>query len=74
MQLPFYVHAPKEGEALRRARLQTETLKLTTASPENTVISGTPVPGSPWPWFIGWLLASSLLWWLERSRLGKDSR
>ena len=74
MQLPFYVHAPKEGEALRRARLQTETLKLTTASPENTNTSGTPIPGSPWPWFIGWLLASSLLWWLERSRLGKDSR
>ncbi|MFY8206789.1 MAG: hypothetical protein ACOVKN_07080 [Arenimonas sp.] len=73
-QLPFYVHAPKEGEALRRARLQTETLKLTTASPENTNTSGTPIPGSPWPWFIGWLLASSLLWWLERSRLGKDSR
>jgi hypothetical protein len=27
-----------------------------------------PSPGARWPWFLGWLAAASLLWWLQRSR------
>ena len=70
-QLPFYVHAPKEGEALRRSMTRAATLMLA-ARPSNTVTATrVPVPGSPWPWFIAWLVTSGLLWWLERSRLGR---
>lgn len=70
-QLPFYVHAPNEGVALRRSLIRAATLKLVAADPGNAMASRVPVPGSPWPWFIGWLVASGLLWWLERSRLGR---
>ena len=24
--------------------------------------------GAAWPWFLAWLAASALLWWLERRR------
>lgn len=71
-QLPFYVHAPKEGEALRRSQTRSATLKLTARAPDTAKASRVPVPGSPWPWFIGWLVVSGLLWWLERSRLGSE--
>ncbi|WP_297800508.1 hypothetical protein [Arenimonas sp. GDDSR-1] len=70
-QLPFYVHSPKEGEALRRSLSRAATLKLVTPAPDAAMASRVPVPGSPWPWFLGWVLASSLLWWMERSRLGR---
>lgn len=70
-QLPFYVHAPKEGEALRRSMTRAATLKLSASAQDAAMASRMPVPGSPWPWFIGWLVASGLLWWLERSRIGK---
>lgn len=71
-RLPFYVHAPNEGVALRRSLTRAATLKLVAAAPDNAMASRVPVPGSPWPWFIGWLVASGLLWWLERSRLGRS--
>jgi hypothetical protein len=71
-RLPFYVHAPKEGEALRRSMIRTATLKLATRAPNTAMASQVPIPGSPWPWFIGWLVAISLLWWLERSRFGRE--
>ncbi|MFN5703957.1 MAG: hypothetical protein ACK46K_09160 [Gammaproteobacteria bacterium] len=71
-RLPFYVHAPKEGEALRRTMIRTATLKLATRTPNTAMASQVPIPGSPWPWFIGWLVASGLLWWLERSRFGRE--
>ena len=31
------------------------------------------VPGPSWPWFIGWLIASALLWWFERARIGRTA-
>jgi hypothetical protein len=71
-QLPFYVHAPKEGEALRRSQIRAATLKLAARAPDTAMASRVPVPGSPWPWFIGWLVVSGMLWWLERSRLGRE--
>ncbi|MFC3441799.1 carboxypeptidase regulatory-like domain-containing protein [Sphingobium rhizovicinum] len=29
--------------------------------------------GTAWLWWLGWLAVSALLWWLERSRLGRRS-
>ena len=27
-------------------------------------------PGTPWPWFVAWLLLAAATWSLERSRMG----
>ncbi|WP_058834166.1 hypothetical protein [Luteimonas abyssi] len=33
-----------------------------------------PSPRGPaWPWWLGWLALSGVLWWLERSRLGRPA-
>ncbi len=71
-ELPFFVHSPKEGEALRRSMTRAATMKLVAPASDGAMASRVPVPGSPWPWFIGWLVASGLLWWLERSRFGRS--
>lgn len=69
-ELPFYVRDNKDAPGLKANAIREVTLLLATkqASEKNT--SRIPVPGSPWPWFFGWLLITALLWWLERSRLG----
>ena len=64
---PFLVLARDEGLALERA----DNARATRALADTTV--GKPpsshrVPGLRWPWFLAWLIASSLLWWLERRR------
>lgn len=70
---PFYVQ-PADGLAgVRATRDRDATLMLGKAAPDPTETTReTPeIPGSPWPWFIAWLVASAGLWGLERSRLGR---
>lgn len=70
---PFYVQ-PAEGLAgVRAARDRDATLMSGKAAPDPAETTREPpeIPGSPWPWFIAWLVASAGLWGLERSRLGR---
>uniref|UniRef100_A0A8J7VW80 Uncharacterized protein n=1 Tax=Coralloluteibacterium stylophorae TaxID=1776034 RepID=A0A8J7VW80_9GAMM len=50
--------AAQDGEATRRLA----------AAAVGTDGARVAAPGSPWPFFIGWLVASALAWWLERRR------
>jgi hypothetical protein len=54
-------HAGLEAGAARAA-----TLELAAAPRTGAQRAATPVPGSPWPFYLGWLGAISLCWWLER--------
>ena len=71
-QLWFYVHAPEQGQALQRQQTRLATQALVASQVAATNAGSEPVPGSPWPWFAAWLLASGLLWWLERRRVAKS--
>ncbi|MFZ4688135.1 MAG: carboxypeptidase regulatory-like domain-containing protein [Polymorphobacter sp.] len=67
---PFLVTAP--GPALVAAAARDATWRLQSAATDPALPSAAPgARGPSWPWFLGWLAASALLWWLERSRLGR---
>jgi hypothetical protein len=67
-----YVHPRNELAAARQMRDRTATLLRASDGP---IGGNAPVAtqASPWIWWIGWLAASVLLWWLERSRLARKS-
>ncbi len=50
-------------------RLREETQRLVSAEGAAPVVSKISSPGPRWPWFLAWLLASGLGWWLERRGL-----
>ncbi|GAB3095422.1 carboxypeptidase regulatory-like domain-containing protein [Lysobacter terrae] len=56
------------GIAAREIHDATQRLAL---QPASSAGSMTTAPGRRWPWFLAWLLVSAVLWWLERSRLGR---
>mgnify|MGYP003724357053 CR=1 FL=1 len=56
---------------MRAARNRDATLMLRSTAPHNTGIS-LATPGPAWITALAWLIASALLWWFERSRLGRD--
>lgn len=68
---PFHVQPQGALPALRAARDRQAMAML--RSKASTVAQATPLraPRSIWPWWLAWLTASALLWWLERSRLGR---
>ncbi|WP_339931912.1 hypothetical protein [uncultured Brevundimonas sp.] len=70
---PFFVHPVDRLAGVRAARDRDATLMLGKAGPgpAETIHEAREIPGSPWPWFIAWLVASAGLWGLERSRLGR---
>lgn len=67
--IPFHVQAADALPAMRAARDRTATLMLRGEVAATT--QGEPRPGPSWPWLLGWLATSALLWWLERSRIGR---
>ncbi|HWJ04384.1 MAG TPA: hypothetical protein VNS57_01185, partial [Steroidobacteraceae bacterium] len=81
----FYVRARDAAPGLRAAALREATLKLAAESPSGRAtvdaaqddLAAEPSspargrPGPRWPWWLGWLLASGGLWWVERSRVGR---
>jgi hypothetical protein len=68
----FYVHPRNELGAARQMRDRTATmLRASDGSPNAKAPTGERA--SPWIWWIGWMAASLLLWWLERSRLGRKA-
>ncbi len=69
---PFFVQAADALPAARAAERAEATRRLISNAPA-AAPQGEPVPGSPWPWFIAWLAAAALLWWLERAKAGRQA-
>jgi hypothetical protein len=71
-QWPFYVRSHGEARALLASELRSATLGIEAeriADPD--MQASAPVPGSPWPYFLVFLLVSGATWWLERSGVGR---
>ena len=67
---PFHVLAAEEAPGLAAAALREGTLRIAGEGSATPAAAG-PAPtrrGPSWPWFLAWLAASGLLWWLERRR------
>lgn len=63
-----YAFDPKDAPALhRQAMIEATTQALASRTSANTTLMS-PVPGSRWPGWLGFVLCASLLWWLERRR------
>lgn len=68
--LRFYVRASAEAAGLKANALQEANNQLLSNRISNSTSASIAVPGSPWLYFIFWLLLSALLWMLERSKWG----
>lgn len=66
---PFHVAARDAlpGVRARQSHEATAALASTSIATPGTATT----PGPRWPWFLAWLAASALLWWLERARYGR---
>ncbi|MCW5581257.1 MAG: carboxypeptidase regulatory-like domain-containing protein, partial [Luteimonas sp.] len=71
---PFHASGADAHRGLRLAELRDASLRIASTPPRAPAAAGAaapPVaPGTPWPWFLGWLLLAAMAWWLERSRVG----
>ena len=67
--VPFHVQPAQALPAMRATRDRAATLMLRGNAPAPG--SDEPRHGPAWPWLLAWLAASALLWWLERSRIGR---
>ena len=67
-----YVHDRKALAAMRLARDRQATALLATSTPAGLAKAQMSLPVPAWLWWLGWFGASALLWWLERSRLGRS--
>jgi len=65
-QLGFAVRAPGEAPGLRAQADREATQQLVLAATSTPTSARSAQPGPRLPWFLGWLLASAALWWLER--------
>lgn len=78
-RVPFVVRAQDEAPGLRANELRQATAALVRPSAAVALDPAQPrwfAPTAParmpaWPWFLAWLMAANLLWWFERSRLGR---
>ena len=71
---PFLVPDGGQPVALRLSELRDASLRIA-ATP--TIVQASAgaapsrtAPGTPWPWFVAWLLLAAATWSLERSRMG----
>lgn len=65
--LPLIVRDRAELPAMAANEDQQATRALVSAGSAATA-KPEPVRGPRWPWFVAWLLLSSVLWWFERRR------
>lgn len=66
---PFYVRPANDAPALHQRAIQQAMMALTASKPQQSLKdSRVAVPGLHWPYFLAWLLLTTLLWWLERIR------
>ncbi|MBD9480681.1 carboxypeptidase-like regulatory domain-containing protein [Pseudoxanthomonas sp. PXM02] len=66
---PFHVRATDDAPTLHAMAVREQTQRLAARTRSDTVSSTVDGPRGPaWPWFLGFLVAAGLLWWLERRR------
>lgn len=63
--LEVLVRGVGELPGVRAQDLRDQTLRLATPATDAAQARDS-APGRRWPWFLAWLLASALGWWLER--------
>jgi hypothetical protein len=68
---PFWVRADDEARGLARADAARATRALMGASPGRETMATRDAPMPRWPFFRAWLIATGLLWWLERRALSE---
>ena len=66
--MAWAVRDTNEAPGLRARKLREQTLRLVSESDAAQGNLKTEAPGPRWPWFLAWLAASALGWWLERRR------
>jgi len=66
----FEVAAAGALPAMRARTVRDATLALAGPVPPADPVAPATIEGPRWPWFLGWLLLTALMWWLERSRRG----
>ena len=64
--MDWVVRDDDEAPGVLARRLRDQTLALVATDAAVSSRSTIQRPGPRWPWFVGWLLASGLGWWLER--------
>ncbi|MEQ8036268.1 carboxypeptidase regulatory-like domain-containing protein [Xanthomonas sp. WHRI 6106] len=64
----LYIRAPADAPALSANTQRDATLALVTPSNATRQAQPAPQPGPRWPWWLGFVVAAALLWWLERWR------
>ncbi len=64
-----YVFEPAKARGLHRQSMIEATARTLSANPAADAQVARQVPGSRWPWWLGFVLCASLLWWLERRPL-----
>lgn len=69
---PFFVQPADALPTLRAARDTQATQMLVNATMMHDA-SKQERPSAAWPFALSWLLASALLWWLERTRIGRPA-
>lgn len=70
--MDWVVRDVDEAPGLLARRLRDQTLALVATDAAATARSTIELPGPRWPWFLAWLLASGLGWWLERRALRRN--
>ena len=67
----FYVYPATALPGIRAIDRSEGTLRLVGDGIGEAARKAENSRGSPWPWFIGWVMVSGLLWGLERLRIGR---
>lgn len=66
---PFHVRAADDAPTLHAMTVREQTQRLVERTrPDATRPVAEGPRGPAWPWFLGFLVAAGLLWWLERRR------
>ena len=64
--VPFSVRAESDAPGLLAQATREATQQLVAEVASTGKPARVSVPGLRWPWFLGWLLATAMLWWIER--------
>ncbi|WP_088183937.1 hypothetical protein [Sphingobium sp. Z007] len=68
----FHVQPRGALPIMRAARDRQATAMVSRIAPDASAVAvKADMPGLAWPFWLAWLMASGLLWWLERSRIGR---
>lgn len=65
--VPFYVVSDTALPGVQALETREATQALVADDARPTETKGEGRRGTAWPWFLGWLLVSAVLWWVERN-------